>query len=73
MAGDDSKAKPQGPEGALIPSSPSEIAFVQGLVARGEAVRVAPGAPLPPGATHEIVGETPQGIPIVKRRRFAIR
>jgi len=73
MAGDESNGKPQGAEGALIPSSPSEIAFVQGLVARGEAVKVAPGAPLPPGATHEIVGETPSGVPIVKRRRFSLR
>ena len=72
MAADESNGK-HGAEGALIPSSPSEIAFVQGLVARGEAVKVAPGAPLPPGATHEIVGETPAGVPIVKRRRFAMR
>ena len=69
MADDD--AKPRVPEGALVPSNASEIDFVKGLVARGEAVKVAPGASLPPGATHEIVGETDSGVPIVKRRRFS--
>jgi len=55
----------------LVPSTPEDEAFVRGLVARGEAVKVAPGAPLPPGATHEIVGETTTGVPIVKRKRFS--
>jgi len=27
---------------------------------------------LPPGVTHEIVGETATGLPIVRRRRFAL-
>jgi len=26
---------------------------------------------LPPGATHEIVGKTETGLPILRRRRFA--
>jgi hypothetical protein len=56
---------------ALEPSTPEEEAFVKGLVARGEAVKLAPGAVLPPDATHEIVGETTSGVPIVKRRRFS--
>ncbi|MEA2711950.1 MAG: hypothetical protein QOF78_4551 [Phycisphaerales bacterium] len=44
--------------------------FVTGLVARGEAVRT-DGGPLPPGATHEIVQQTPGQLPLVKRRRFS--
>jgi hypothetical protein len=71
LAGNNSDPKPHLPEGAIVPSGPAEVAYVQGLVARGEAVKVAPGEPLPPGATHEIVGETASGVPIVKRRRFA--
>jgi hypothetical protein len=46
-------------------------AFVRGLVARGEAARPNPDGSLPPGATHEIVGEEPDGTPIVRRRRFS--
>jgi hypothetical protein len=44
--------------------------FEQGILARGEAVPA--GKPLPPGATHEIVGETPDGTPILKRKRFSM-
>jgi hypothetical protein len=47
-------------------------AFLEGLIARGEAVAVPEGAPLPPGATHEIVGRTEDGQPIVRRRRFSL-
>lgn len=71
MPGSDAEKEPPSSEGILAPSEPEEIAFVKGLVARGEAVKVEPGAPLPPGVTHEIVGETPFGVPIVKRRRFS--
>lgn len=71
MAGSDPQAQAAEHNDALAPSDPKEIAFVQGLVARGEAVKVPPGERLPPGATHEIVGETPSGVPIVKRRRFS--
>jgi hypothetical protein len=45
--------------------------FVEGLVARGEAVPA--GNALPRGATHEIVGKTEDGAPLVKRRRFSTR
>jgi hypothetical protein len=71
MVGKEDRAK--GPEtDPLAPRTPEEKAFVEGLVARGEAVKIAPGGALPPGATHEIVGETETGAPIVKRRRFSI-
>jgi hypothetical protein len=44
---------------------------VKGLVARGQAARPRKDGSLPPGATHEIVGETATGLPILRRRRFA--
>jgi molybdopterin biosynthesis enzyme len=65
-----SQATPRDDQEPIVPHDEASKAYVQGLVARGEAVRVAPGAPLPAGATHEIVGETETGLPIVKRRRY---
>lgn len=56
----------------IVPTDAESRAFVQGLIDRGEAVRVPPGGKLPPGATHEIVGETEAGLPILRRRRFAL-
>jgi hypothetical protein len=44
--------------------------FVQGLLARGEAVYPQNGK-LPPGATHAIIGKDKDGKPIVERRRFS--
>lgn len=44
--------------------------FERGILARGEAVPK--GMPLPPGATHEIVGTARDGTPILKRKRFSI-
>jgi hypothetical protein len=41
----------------------------ESILAHGEAAPA--GAPLPPGATHEIVGHTPDGRPVLKRRRFS--
>jgi len=48
-----------------------ETAFKQGLVARGEAAVPDQSGRLPPGATHEITGDAPDGLPKVKRRRFS--
>lgn len=45
--------------------------FEQGVLTRGEAVPA--GKPLPPGATHEIVGKTADGSPILKRNRFSLK
>jgi hypothetical protein len=42
---------------------------VKGLLARGQAARPNSDGALPPGATHEIVGETQAGLPILRRRR----
>ena len=44
--------------------------FEQGIITRGEAVQA--GSPLPPGATHEIVGKARDGSPILKRKRFSM-
>ncbi len=67
MAGDTKKYPP----GAIIASDAQSEAFVRGLVARGEAARLDSSGKLPPGATHEIIGETEKGLPVVIRRRFA--
>ena len=45
--------------------------FVQGLVARGEAVPPVPDGSLPPGTTHEVVGKQADGTPVVRRKRFS--
>jgi hypothetical protein len=59
------------PPGAIVASDPQTEAFVRGLVERGEAAKPDGSGKLPPGATHEIVGETETGLPIVVRRRFS--
>jgi hypothetical protein len=56
--------------GQIVPDTPEKIAFVRGLMARGEAAKLDPDGSLPKGATHEIVGEAQNGLPIVRRRRF---
>ena len=48
----------------------TEEAFIRGLVERGEAAKADEHGNLPPGATHEIIGTSPSGLPIVVRRRF---
>jgi len=45
--------------------------FERGIIRRGEAVPA--GKPLPPGATHEIVGKDADGAPILKRKRFSLK
>ncbi len=55
----------------IVPIDQDSRAFVQALVARGQAARTDASGELPPGATHEIVGETPDGFPILRRRRFS--
>lgn len=46
--------------------------FTRGMLARGEAAMVTKRGKLPPGATHEIVGETEGGLPKLRRRRFSL-
>lgn len=57
-------------EGAIVPDTAEKEAFVKGLLANGQAAKALPDGGLPRGVTHEIVGETPSGLPIVKRRGF---
>ena len=60
------------PDPAVItPSDPETAAYVARLVERGEAAVRGPDGKLPPGATHEIIGRTPAGDPILRRERFA--
>jgi hypothetical protein len=51
----------------------AEEAFIRGLIERGEAARADEHGNLPPGATHEIIGVSESGLPIVVRRRFYSR
>jgi len=53
----------------IVPKDAASVAFVNGLLARGQAARPNSDGSLPPGATHEIVGETEAGLPILRRRR----
>lgn len=46
--------------------------FVRDLVERGEAAWPDRQGRLPPGATHEIVGEGANGVPIVRERRKSL-
>jgi hypothetical protein len=62
--------KPSARAERIVPKDPASISFVRGLMARGEAAKADAQGQLPPGATHEIVGETAEGLPIVVRRRF---
>ena len=72
MANDKKRGKkPAPPADQIVPNDPASISFVRGLMARGEASRPDAQGRLPPGATHEIVGETAEGLPIVVRRRFS--
>ena len=48
----------------------AKMKFEQGILVRYEAVLA--GKPLPPGATHEIIGKTPDGFLILKRKRFSL-
>jgi hypothetical protein len=71
------KPAPETSVAAQLPEpTPDEIKaaqkhFALSLVARGQAVPK--GTPLPPGATHEIVGYDDDGTPLVQRKRFSLR
>src|SRR5262245_16368958 len=71
------KPAPEISDAAQLPEpTPEQIKtaqrhYAQGLVARGQAVPQ--GTPLPPGATHEIVGYDNEGTPLLRRKRFSLR
>lgn len=46
--------------------------FVRGVLARGEAAKPTKRGKLAPGVTHEIAGETEDGLPKLRRRRFSL-
>ena len=53
------------------PSPEHEAAYIESLIANGQAARLTKEGKLPPGATHKIV-EDDQGHVKVVRRRFSI-
>jgi hypothetical protein len=63
--------EPAPQDGVIVPQDDATRAFVQTLLANGQAAHANADGSLPPGVTHEIVGETETGLPIVRRRRFA--
>jgi hypothetical protein len=58
-------------QGTIVPDSEEKKAFIKGLLDNHQAARPLPDGSLPPGATHEIVSEGENGLPIVKRKRFS--
>lgn len=73
MADTRRKGKEPAPQDdVIVPQDDATTHFVQTLVANGQAARANADGSLPPGVTHEIVGETATGVPIVRRRRFAL-
>ena len=64
--------EPAGKVDVIVPQDAATRHFVQTLVANGQAARANADGSLPPGVTHEIVGETAAGVPILRRRRFAL-
>jgi hypothetical protein len=54
----------------IVPNDPASISYVRGIVARGQAAKADAHGKLPFGKTHEIVGETADGLPILKRIRI---
>jgi hypothetical protein len=73
MADKNRKSKAtQKQDDVIVPQDDATAHLVQTLVANGQAARANPDGSLPPGVTHEIVGETSTGLPIVRRRRFAL-
>ena len=63
---------PDNKDDVIVPQDDATRHFVQTLVANGQAARANADGSLPPGVTHEIVGETASGVPIVRRRRFSM-
>ncbi len=57
------------PPDSIVPDTQEAESFVRGLMERGEAAWPDKEGKRPPGATHEILGEGPSGLPIVRERR----
>ncbi|HZJ64579.1 MAG TPA: hypothetical protein VFD36_13770 [Kofleriaceae bacterium] len=67
-----SAARPSASKRPAKPAPPSgdEAAFVESLIANGQAAKRRPDGSLPPGATHELI-EDENGEKRVVRRRFS--
>ena len=69
-----SKAKPaRAPRRAAAKRSSAtdrkeEKAFIKSLVTHRQAVKLAPGEKLPPGATHELVSDKSGEVKVVRKR-----
>jgi hypothetical protein len=72
MANTRKPKEPENKDDVIVPQDDATRHFVQTLVANGQAARPNADGSLPPGVTHEIVGETASGVPIVRRRRFSM-
>ena len=66
------KPAPPRPSSPRGPQSPDEKAYVDSLVANGQAARPLADGTLPPGATHELIEEE-DGVVRAVRRRFSTR
>ena len=66
------RREPAGKDDVIVPQDDAARRFVETLIANGQAARANADGSLPPGVTHEIVGETATGAPILRRRRFAL-
>ena len=68
------KRKPAAPppSSPRRPQSPTEKAYVDSLIANGQAARPLADGTLPPGATHELI-EDENGVLRAVRRRFSAR
>src|SRR3982074_3379887 len=63
---------PQKQDDVIVPQDDATAHLVQTLVANGQAARANPDGSFPPGRTHELVGRTQTGLPIVPPRRVAL-
>jgi len=64
-------APPNPPTDEQAEREAAERAYVDGLIARGEAAVADENGNLPPGVTHEIVERPDGGPPTLRRRRFS--
>ena len=64
------KRKPADPVSPTTPQSTDEKAFIDSLIANGQAARARADGTLPPGATHELIDDE-NGVLRAVRRRFS--
>ncbi len=65
------KDTPELPSAEADRERKAKEAFERGIIERGEAAPADENGKLPPGVTHEIIGQDATGRPILKRRRFS--